>query len=175
MRALIVYESMFGNTATVAEAIADGLRPDYEVQLCPVADAVNRPVTQVDLLVVGGPTHAFGLSRATTRQDASTRTTAPIETEIGVREWLDAALPVSSPCPAAAFGTKVAHPPWLPGSAAKGIGKRLRNLGYRLAVAPTDFYVTAMTGPLTSGERERATAWATKLAATRPELPKATR
>lgn len=175
MRAQIVYESMFGNTAAVAEAIADGLRPYYEVQLCPVADAVNRPAPQVDLLVVGGPTHAFGLSRTATRQDAATHTTASIDTEIGVREWLDAALPASPPCPAAAFGTKVAHPPWLPGSAAKGIGKRLRNLGYQLAVAPADFHVTAMTGPLTSGERERATAWATKLAASRPELPKATR
>jgi menaquinone-dependent protoporphyrinogen IX oxidase len=174
MRALIVYESMFGNTAAVAEAIADGLRPHYEVQLCPVADAVNRRAPQIDLLVVGGPTHAFGLSRTATRQDAATRTSASIETEIGVREWLDAALPVSSPCAAAAFDTKVARPPWLPGSAAKGIGKRLRGLGYRLAVAPADFHVTAMTGPLAPGERERATAWATKLAATESELSRAT-
>ncbi|MFC9659980.1 flavodoxin family protein [Nocardia sp. NPDC127606] len=172
MRALIVYESMFGNTAVVAEAIADGLRPSCEVELCPIADAVNRPPPQVDLLIVGGPTHAFGLSRLATRQDAAHRTQTSIETEIGIREWLDAALPIPTPRRAAAFGTKVARPPWLPGSAAKGIGKRLRALGYQLAAAPADFHVTAMTGPLAPGERDRATAWATQLATTHPDLPK---
>ncbi|MGW5455944.1 flavodoxin family protein [Nocardia sp. NPDC003979] len=113
------------------------------------------------------PTHAFGLSRAATREDAAGQD-SPVEVEIGVREWLDAALPVASTRAAAAFRTKIAHPPWVPGSAAKGIGKRLRHLGYHLAAAPADFLVEDMTGPLRSGEIERATAWATHLGATEP-------
>ncbi|MFC9964496.1 flavodoxin family protein [Nocardia ignorata] len=166
MHAQIVYESMFGNTAEIAEAIAVGLRPRFEVTMCPVAEAVNRPAPDVDLLVVGAPTHAFGLSRAATREDAAGQTDAPVEIEIGIREWLDAALPVASLRAAAAFGTKIAHPPWLPGSAAKGIGKRLRHLGYHLAAPPADFLVEDMTGPLCSGEIQRATAWAAQLGAT---------
>ncbi|MFD6225126.1 flavodoxin family protein [Nocardia asteroides] len=163
MRAQIVYESMFGNTAEIAEAVAVGLQPRFGVSMCPVTEAANRPAPDVDLLIVGGPTHAFGLSRAATRKDAAGQTDAPVDVEIGVREWLDAALPVPAPRAAAAFGTKIAHPPWLPGSAARGIGKRLRRLGYQLADAPADFLVEDMTGPLRAGEIERATAWATQL------------
>jgi hypothetical protein len=136
MRAQVVYESMFGNTAAVAEAVATGLRPSFEVTVSSVAEAANHPAPQVDLLVVGGPTHAFGLSRTVTRRDAADRTDDPVEIEIGIREWLDAALPVQASRSAAAFGTKIARPPWLPGSAAKGIAKRLRHLGYHLAVPP---------------------------------------
>ncbi|MFJ2666360.1 hypothetical protein ACIO14_18610 [Nocardia fluminea] len=175
MRALIVYESMFGNTAAVADAIAAGLRPRFEVEVCPVSVAVNRPAPEVDLLVVGGPTHAFGLSRPATRQDAAGRTTTSVDTEIGVREWLDAALPVPAPRGAAAFGTKIARPPWLPGSAAKSVGRRLRQLGYHLVVPPTDFRVTDMTGPLTAGELERATAWAAQLTTSEPGVPRSPR
>lgn len=173
MHAQVVYESMFGNTAAIAEAVATGLRSHFDVTVSPVAEAVNHPAPQVDLLVVGGPTHAFGLSRTATRQDAAGQTDDPVEIEIGIREWLDAALPVPSPRSAAAFGTKIAHPPWLPGSAAKGIAKRLRHLGYHLAAAPADFLVEDMTGPLRSGELQRATEWAARLAAASPSLPDA--
>ncbi|WP_280300226.1 hypothetical protein [Nocardia neocaledoniensis] len=171
MRAQVVYESMFGNTAAVAEAVATGLRPSFEVTVSSVAEAVNRPAPQVDLLVVGGPTHAFGLSRTVTRRDAADRTDGPVEIEIGIREWLDAALPVQPPRSAAAFGTKIARPPWLPGSAAKGIAKRLRHLGYHLALAPADFLVEDMTGPLSPGELQRATEWAARLASATPSRP----
>lgn len=173
MRAQVVYESMFGNTAAVAEAIATGLRPHFEVTVSPVAEAVNHPAPQVDLLVVGGPTHAFGLSRTATRHDAAGQTDDPVEIDIGVREWLDAALPVPSPRSAAAFGTKIAHPPWLPGSAAKGIAKRLRHRGYHLAVDPVDFLVEDTRGPLRPGELQRATEWAARLAAIASSLPDA--
>lgn len=170
MRALVVYESMFGNTEAVARAIAEGLRTRYEVEICPIADAAGRPAPEVELLVVGGPTHAFGLSRPATRKDAADRIDTPVTVDVGIREWLEAALPVSSARRAAAFGTKVGTPPWLPGSAAKSIGKRLRHLGYRLVVAPADFSVDGMTGPLLPGELERASSWAGQLAAIEPDL-----
>ncbi|MCP2293557.1 flavodoxin domain-containing protein [Nocardia amikacinitolerans] len=166
MRARVVYESMFGNTAKIAEAIAQGLREHAEVEVVNVMAAGEVPAPTVDLLVVGGPTHALGLSRQLTRRDAAKLTDAPIATDIGVREWLGAAMPVAAGHRALAFGTKVAKPPWLPGSAAKGIGKRLRRLGYSLADQPTDFFVEGTTGPLAEGELDRARHWASRVAFT---------
>ncbi|TQM32527.1 flavodoxin family protein [Nocardia bhagyanarayanae] len=164
MRARVVYESMFGNTATIAEAIAEGLGAHATVELLDVTTAAQLPEPTVDLLVVGGPTHVFGLSWPRTRRDAATRTNTPVAVETGIREWLDSALPVPEGAHAAAFGTKAAHPRWLPGSAAHGIGRRLRGLGYQLVGEPTDFLVDAMTGPLTAGEADRARRWGEQLA-----------
>ncbi|MEV6140221.1 flavodoxin domain-containing protein [Nocardia sp. NPDC051990] len=166
MRARVVYESMFGNTAAIARAIADGLRAHSEVEVLSVVVAAEMPEPTIDLLVVGGPTHAFGLSRTRTRRAAAEQTDAPIAVDIGIREWLDAALPVPGGLRAAAFGTKAAKPRWLSGSAARGAGKRLRRLGYELADDPMDFLVAGMQGPLARGELERARAWAERLAHT---------
>ena len=70
MRALVVYESMYGNTHVVAGEIADGLRVGYEVTLVPVAEATAELVAGADLLVVGAPTHMHGLSSASSRRTA---------------------------------------------------------------------------------------------------------
>jgi menaquinone-dependent protoporphyrinogen IX oxidase len=70
MRALVVYESMYGNTHRIAEAIARGLRPAYAVRVVSVAGARYEHVGRYDLIVVGGPTHAHGMSRPDTRQGA---------------------------------------------------------------------------------------------------------
>src|SRR5690242_5875846 len=71
MRALVVYESMYGNTQVIAGNIADGLRGDYAVTLVPVAEATWDLVTDADLLVVGAPTHMHGLSTRSTRRKAA--------------------------------------------------------------------------------------------------------
>ncbi|BDT87354.1 flavodoxin family protein [Nocardia cyriacigeorgica] len=160
-----VYESMYGNTAEVARAVAEGLGVHATVEVVEVASAQQSIPASVDLLVVGGPTHAFGLSRPSTRADAASRTDDAVTVDIGIREWLDAAKPVAAGSRAAAFGTKVAKPPWLPGSAARGAGKRLRKLGYQLVDKPMDFLVDGMTGPLADGELDRARQWAQRLAA----------
>ncbi len=70
MRALIVYESMFGNTHVIADHIATGLRPGYEVTVVPVGDATAELVAAADLLIVGGPTHAHRMSTPGTRHSA---------------------------------------------------------------------------------------------------------
>src|SRR5260221_3795322 len=70
MRAIVVYESLFGRTREVAEAVAEGLRaaaPGAAVDCRPVADA-GPAVGQVDLLVVGGPTHFLGMSSQRSRR-----------------------------------------------------------------------------------------------------------
>jgi flavodoxin len=71
MRALVVYESMFGNTRLVASNIADGLRADYEVTVVPVAEATPELVAAADLLVAGAPTHMHGLPSGWTRMLAA--------------------------------------------------------------------------------------------------------
>ena len=71
MRALVVFESMYGNTHLIAGEIADGLRAGYEVTLVPVAGATAELVAGADLLVAGAPTHMHGLSSIVTRQMAA--------------------------------------------------------------------------------------------------------
>ena len=57
MRAVVVYESMFGNTQVVADYVAAGLRATMEATAVPVDGATPEVLGGVDLLVAGGPTH----------------------------------------------------------------------------------------------------------------------
>jgi hypothetical protein len=166
MRALVVYESMYGNTAAVAEAISEALR-EHGV------DATAGPVTAIDpedaaaveLVVVGGPTHVHGMSRSSTRRAAADdeANTYPAPTrEPGLREWLDD-VPRGDGRQAAAFDTRIDKPALVTGSAAKGIGRRLEQRGFRLAVRPESFFVTSQN-ELTPGALERAAAFGTALA-----------
>jgi hypothetical protein len=158
MRALVVFESMFGNTEVVANAIAEGLAGPMQVETVEVGVAAARLGGDVGLLVVGGPTHAFGMSRAGTRQDAARQASAGlVSTGIGLREWLGG-LQRSTGVAAAAFDTRISKPR-LPGSAARAAEKRLRRLGFRIAAPAASFYVEGTTGPLVGGERERARRW----------------
>lgn len=164
MRALVVYESMFGNTAEVAHAIADGLSAHMSVETVEVGAAPPSPGEEVDLLVVGGPTHAFSMSRPESRESAAKQAKGPlVSTGRGLREWL-AALPRGCAPAAATFDTRV-KVPLLPGSAARAAQKRLRRLGIPIAAPATSFYVTTSTGPLAEGELDRARDWARSLAA----------
>src|SRR5687767_13979110 len=89
MRALVVYESMFGNTKQVADAIGEGMRGRVATELVEVNEA-PREIGADTLLVVGGPTHAFGMSRSKTRQDAMIQAGKdPEAAGIGMREWLE--------------------------------------------------------------------------------------
>lgn len=165
MHAVVIFESMFGNTEEIARAVADGLTPDFDVTLVNVDDAPTSPAEGVDLVVVGGPTHAFGLSRSQTRKDAAGRVAGNVVSRrTGLREWLDATGPAGANVLAAAFGTRVTKASWAPGSAARGAEKRLRRHGYRIAGKTRDFYVEDTLGPLAAGELESAREWAAELA-----------
>jgi Flavodoxin len=164
-RALVIFESMFGNTQTIAEAVAEGLSSRFLTDLAEVSLAPTRIAEDVSLVVVGGPTHAFGLSRARTRQDAATQADEPLVSSAGgLREWLEAAERPRSGVGAAAFDTRI-NKPRVPGSAARGAEKRLRRLGFRVAAKAESFYVTDTKGPLVPGEAERARRWAEQVAA----------
>jgi len=162
MHALVVYESMFGNTQAVAEAIADGLESQATVELREVGTSPSVGA-DIDLLVVGGPTHAFGLTRASTRASAKEQAAEPLVSKgNGVREWLDALPPVDHPVRMAAFDTRVT-PARVPGSAARGIAKRLRAKGFKAAQPPATFWVRGTPGPLAEGELDRARTWGAAL------------
>lgn len=167
--ATIVYESMFGSTRQVAQAIAEGLRETTPVTVMPVKDA---PETFPDagLLVVGAPTHAHGLSRPSSRTEAGKWGDDPdrglaLEPDaegIGVREWLD----ICGELPArfAAFDTRADMPEIFSGSAAAGIEKRLKKQGARRLLKNASFLVDKKSA-LEPGELDRARDWGRALGA----------
>jgi len=159
MKALVVYESMFGNTARVARAIAEGLRASMEVELCEVRDAPRNPADDISLIVAGGPTHAFSMSRERTRADAVARGARRGEVGSGLREWINSLPSDHHQQSLATFDSRVAKLRHLPGSAAKSAAKVGRKLGYTPLASPTSFYVDDVEGPLLAGELDRATAW----------------
>jgi hypothetical protein len=161
MRALVIYESMWGNTEQVAKAVAHGLEDSCAVEVCDVSGRVPGELRDVDLLVVGGPTHAFSMSRASTRADAVTKGAPAGHEKRGIREWLDA-LPASD-LPVATFDTRVGTVRHLPGSAAKKAAKEVRRHHLGKVVDSESFYVADMAGPLLDGEVGRAEAWGSGL------------
>jgi hypothetical protein len=179
MLAVVVFESLLGNTRRVAEAIAGGIRdahPEVRVS-CGTAAEVGAEVPVADLLVVGAPTHFFGLPgrlsrrlwtrgyQRTGRTDAPGPPLEPGAKGPGVREWLAVLPPVEPDRLAAAFDTRLRRP--TSGAAARRIARRLRRAGYRLVVPPAGFVVEDMTGPLGRGELERARTWGAELVAQR--------
>jgi flavorubredoxin len=152
----IVTESCFGNTRRVAEHVAEGLRSrGATVTLADAAEAADVPQPgQVDLLLVGAPTHNMGLPKAWSRQQATA--TGGRAAVTGVVEWLDA-LPRRLGGRAAAF-TTVTGTGFFAGSAAKGIEKELRRRGVEV-VGREAFLVTGRSGPAAEGELDRAQQW----------------
>jgi hypothetical protein len=162
VRALVVYESQFGNTHCVADAIGRGLADTVEVDVVSVHTAPR--LEGVDLLVVGGPTHVRTLSSARTRAEAprwpgGIRRSLRLDSEaggIGIREWLDA-LPRFTAM-AASFDTRMDIPRILSGAAAGHIDHRLAGQGLRPIVAPMSFLVD-VHNDLERTELDRARAW----------------
>jgi hypothetical protein len=168
MRALVVYESMYGNTHQVAETIANGLADAADVEILTVEDATADLVRTADLVVVGGPTHAHGMSRASTRKAAVEAAEKKPELEldpdapgVGLREWF-ASLPQCS-AKGAAFDTRIDAPAFLTGRASKGIARHLRKQGFEPIVEPESFLVTK-DNILVAGEADRARSWAEAIA-----------
>jgi hypothetical protein len=157
--ALVVYESMFGNTRRIAEAIGEGLRDHFGT--VEVVDAADAPATvdDIDMVVVGAPTHALGMPRPKTRT-AARRDGATGQSDRGVREWLAALHRPTHPIVATAFDTRLASP--ISGSARRPINRRLRRRGFR-TTAPVSFTVTATPGPLADGQVDAARRWAATL------------
>ena len=172
MNALVVYESMYGNTRTIAEAIARGLAPTGPVAVTRIAALDPSALQHVDLLVIGAPTHTWSLSRPSTRKAAVEAAAKPASglsvednaAELGVREWLKSldAQAVGTSVVAAAFDTRMRAPLGLSGAASRTIAKQLRRRGVS-CVARNGFYVTKRN-QLIGGEQARAESWGRELA-----------
>jgi hypothetical protein len=180
MKVAVVYESMFGNTRAIAEAIGEGISGAlsgagaFEVAVLPVAEA-DAGALDVDLLVVGGPTHMRRMTSTRTREmrarsgakSPGSWTTDKQHWEhavaMGVREWLTS-LPraVDGGGYAAAFDTRLSYMPAV--GAGPQIVLGLRSRGYRVEDRPRCFFVESPQGPLRPGEHDRAVAWGTALA-----------
>jgi flavorubredoxin len=162
MRALIVYESMFGSTRAIAHAIAAGLRSTMPVDVAGIDDAPSHlgvVPADVSLLIVGAPSHTPGLSSPKSRAAAAGRASRPMAiADIGLRDWLDALPAMSERLDVLAFETRL-RVQGMPGSASKGAVKRLRKRGYRMLWPPQAFYVADLTGTLDEGELQRAHMW----------------
>ncbi len=169
MRSVVVYESMFGNTHAIAEAVATGLRRTGEVVIVPVEQATKDVLEGADLLVVGGPTHAHGMSSAQSRKGApdyvekshGDLTLEPGWDGMGLRDWFQE-LP-GTPCAAAAFDTRADVAALLSGRASKGIASRLAKHGCRLVAEPESFLVK--DNHLLPHELDRAAEWGASLSA----------
>src|SRR5262245_18792312 len=159
MTALIVYESMYGNTRAIAEAIAQGLGGADVRSTREAGDA------SADLLIVGGPTHMHGLATSASRKMAAEAVKEDGHGELepgatdapGLRQWLRD-LPKTDAARAASFDTRLDRSAALTGTAARGIARRLRRRGYDV-IASESYLVEDAEGPLEDGELERARDW----------------
>ncbi|WP_434969948.1 flavodoxin family protein [Microbacterium sp. bgisy207] len=159
MKTIVVYESMFGNTRDIARAVAEGLAEWSDVSITDVDGAHNAVPEDAALVVAGGPTHAFSMTREATRQDAVSRGAVAATTR-GLRDWLEN-VTVSRRVPLATFDTH-AKQRWIPGSASKAAAKEGRSRGFA-PVASISFFVSDVQGPLVAGELERARHWGRSL------------
>jgi hypothetical protein len=175
MRALVVYESVFGDARTIAHAIAEGLSTGaVPADVVAAAEAPIQIGPDVGLLVVGGPNHAFGMPRPSTREGAVKQHGAAIaDTGTGLHEWLDEVRAPAAGMAAAAFDTRGSGHPVLAkmDHAARTEVKLLGKLGARLVAPSEHFFVVDTQGPLVEGEEDRARAWGTTLAGLVAALP----
>jgi hypothetical protein len=177
MKALIAYESMFGNTARVAREIAAGLAESIDSTCLELAEVPAPTASQYDVVVLGGPTHAFTMSTPNSRQEARRRGGRGDRLETGIREWLEAFFASADGGPAsrprvlfATFDTRVTTVRHFPGSAARAAARRLRHHGAVRVAEPHSFFVLDQDGPLAPGEELAAREWGRLLAeqATQP-------
>ncbi|MGW6914211.1 flavodoxin family protein [Kitasatospora sp. NPDC054939] len=176
MHAVIVYESMYGNTREIAEAVAEGVHasdPAAEVDCLPVAEAGADVTRSADLLVVGGPTHMRGMSSGLSRRMAASAEARKEGHEAaadearetaagpGLRTWFHHLPESGAGTHAAAFDTRGAGTG--SGGAAPGIARRLAHHRYDVVAEPEGFVVEGADGPLRDGELDRARAWGARL------------
>lgn len=170
MKLVVVYESIFGNTHAIADAIASGMGEDNDIVVVPVERAGQELIRDADLVIAGGPTHVHGMSRARTRKAAVEMAGKPgAELTLdaaadgpGLREWVESLGKIS--VAAAAFDTRRDGPALLTGRASVAISRQLRQRGFSVIAQPRSFLVTG-ADQLLSGEEEHAREWGVQLAA----------
>ena len=159
MKAMVVYDSVFGNTEKIAQAIGNALGSPQDVKIVQVGSVKAEQLAGLTLLIVGSPTRQFSPTGATTDFLKS----IPKNGLKGVKvAAFDTRFTVSAveKVRILAFFVKIF------GYAAKPIAGRLVKKGGELATPPEGFYVGDTEGPLLEGELERAADWARQIVAT---------
>lgn len=161
VKAVVVYESLWGNTAAIARAVADGIGAG--ARALSTGEATAEAIAGADLIVAGSPVIGFRLPSDKVRESIRTNPgAAPAPPDLShpsMQSWLEA-LPQGHGR-SAAFDTRVRGPF---GSAAPAITRELERAGYRSIAKPLGFIVTGKYGPLRDGETERARRWGAELA-----------
>ena len=140
MKALIVYDSTYGNTEQIARAI--GAAISGEIKVLRVSEVNPSDMNSIDLLILGSPTQGarptVAMQEFLNKIDVKGKNVAVFDTRIGIAKLF--------------------------GVAADKIVKSLKEKG-AVAIAPTaGFNVTAEKVPkLKEGELERAANWAKSL------------
>jgi flavodoxin I len=152
MKIMVLYDSVFGNTEKIAQAIGSGLGEAAEVEICRVGGAAPERAAQMELLVVGSPTRGFRPTRPMTDflkliKIKGVKVSA-FDTRMVIGEVNNAFL---------TFMVK------LFGYAAAPIASRLKKAGGSEVMPPEGFFVQASEGPLKDGELERAAEWGKKI------------
>ena len=142
MHAIVLYDSQYGNTERIAQAIANTLSQAGQARAVRVAETNPGELTGVDLLVVGCPTQGWRPTKA-------------------IQSFLEHVPDGSwSGLAAAAFDTRFRSPRLFTGSAARRIAQSLQQKGCSLLLPAESFFVKGTEGPLHDGELERAANWA---------------
>lgn len=146
MRALVVYDSVWGNTERIARAVGAGIETAGEVRVARADSVEVADLDGVGLLVVGAPVQGG-------------RPTKPVQ------EFLSRLKRLPGGTKVAAFDTRIGMR-WVGifGFAAPRIANVLQAKGGTPAAGPEGFIVMGKEGPLKDGEIERATAWGGGLA-----------
>lgn len=156
MEILIIYDSVFGNTARLAQAMTEQLGND-EILLSRVTEIKPEQLKGIRYLIVGSPTRAF----RPTKEMAEFLKKLPADSLRGIK--------------VAAFDTRMSTQDTnskifsgfakVFGYAAKPMADLLEKKGGILVMAPEGFFVKDSQGPLKEGELERAAGWAKQVMA----------
>ncbi len=159
MKAMVVYDSVFGNTGQIAQSIGNAIGSQEDVETVQVSNVQPEQLTGLGLLIVGSPTQKFRPTGAT----ANLLKGIPENGLKGVKvAAFDTRFTMSEIEESRVFPFFVR----LFGYAAKPISDRLEKKGGEVVIPPEGFYVEGIEGPLKEGELERAADWAKKIIAT---------
>jgi len=154
LKALIIYDSKFGNTEKIARAIGEAITPLGKVKVVQTGDANPSELSSIDFLIVGSPTHAGRATRAT--KEFLKKIPANALENVGV-----AAFDTRFSAEDKGIGVRILLR--VLGYAAGRMANRLEHKGGHLAAEPEGFIVEDSEGPLKKGELEQAAIWAKKI------------
>jgi len=136
VKALVVYDSVYGNTEKVAKALASGLEMGGAEVNCVKVDKVELDkLGAIDLLAVGGPVHAFGVSKP-------------------IKEFLERLKSIEGLSGKKGFAFDTKFKGWWTGSAGRKIERKLKDSGLTIVKSSVSAIVKGREGPLEEGAEE---------------------